>query len=78
MYGQSVPQKTVRNMTTKDVSGTLPIKLYAADPPTVHPLDFTAVLSEAAAVPVPHSETTETLHKLSQIVCVKADSNDSH
>ena len=36
------------------------------------------VLSEAAAVPVPHRETTETLYKLSQIVCVKADPNESH
>ena len=53
MYGQSVPQKTVRNMTTKDNPGTLPINLYAADSPTVQPLDFT-VLSEVAAVPVPH------------------------
>ena len=76
MYGQSVPQKTVRNMTTKDKPGTLPIDLYAADSPTVQPLDFT-VLSEAAAIPVPHRETTETLYKLSQIVCVKADSSDS-
>ena len=77
MYGQSVPQKTVRNMTTKDNSGILPMNMYAANSPTVHPLDFT-VLSEAAVVPVPHRETTETLCKLSQIVCVKADSNDSH
>ena len=37
----------------------------------MQPLDFT-VLSEAAATPVPHRETTETLYKLSQIVCVKA------
>lgn len=44
--------------------------------PTIQPLDFT-VLSEAAAVPVPHRETTETLYKLSQIVCVKADSSDT-
>ena len=28
-YGQSVPQKTVRNMSPKDIPGTLPIKLYA-------------------------------------------------
>ena len=28
MYGQSVLQKTVRNMTTKDNPGTLPINLY--------------------------------------------------
>ena len=53
MYGQSVPQKTVRNMTTKDNLGTLPINLYATDSPTVRPLDFT-VVSEAAADPVPH------------------------
>ena len=75
MYGQSVPQKTVRNMTTKDNPGTLPINLYAADSLTVQPLDFT-VLSEAAAVPVPHRETRETFYKLSQIVCVKTDSSD--
>ena len=38
-------------MTTKDNSGTLPINLYAADSPTVHPLDIT-VLSEAAITTV--------------------------
>ena len=49
MYGQSVPQKTVRNMTITDNPGTLPINLYAADSLTVEPLDFT-VLRGAAAV----------------------------
>lgn len=58
-------------MTTKDNPGTLPINLYAADSPTVQPVDYT-VRSEAAATPVPHRETTETFNKLSQIVCVKA------
>ena len=67
----------MRNMTTKDNPGTLPINLYAADSPTVKPLDCT-VLSEVAAVPVPYRETTETLYKLSQIFCVKADSSESH
>ena len=61
MYG---PQKTVRNMTTKNN----PTNLYAADSLTVQPLDFT-VLSETAATPVTHMETTETLHKLSYTVC---------
>ena len=51
-------------MTTKNNPGTLPINLYAADSPTVQPLDFT-VLSEAAAVPVPHLENRETIYKLS-------------
>lgn len=36
----------------------------------MQPLDFT-VLSEAAATPVPHRETTETLYSVSQIFCVK-------
>ena len=76
MFGQSVLQKTVQNMTTKDNPGTqLPINLYTADSLTVQPLDFT-VLSEAAAVPVPHRETRETFYKLSQIVCVKTYSSD--
>ena len=48
MYGQSVLQKTVRNMTTKDNPGTLPINFYAADSLTLQPLDCT-MLSEAAA-----------------------------
>jgi hypothetical protein len=77
MYGQSVPQKTVRNMTTKDNPGTLPINLYAADSPTVQTIDF-ATLSESAAVSSAHKKTTETLYKLSQIVCVKTDSSDTH
>lgn len=76
MYGQSVPLKNVRNMTTKDNPRTLPINLYAADSPNVQPLDFT-VLSESAAVPVLHRQTTETIYTLSQIVCVKADSSDT-
>ena len=71
MHGHIVPQKTVWNMTTKDDPGTLPINLYAADSLTVQSLDFT-VQSEAAAVLVPHREKTETFHKLSQIVCVRA------
>jgi len=63
-------------MTTKDNPGTLPITLYGADSMTVQPLDF-IVLRGAAAVPVPHSKTTETFYKLSQIVCVNADSSDT-
>jgi hypothetical protein len=32
-YGQSVPQKTVRNMTVKDNPGTLPVILYQVECP---------------------------------------------
>jgi len=36
-HGQSVPQKTVRNMSTKDNSGNLPINLYLTEQPTSQP-----------------------------------------
>ena len=39
------------------------VNLYAADSPTVQPLDFT-VPSQAEAVPVQHEETTETSIKV--------------
>ena len=65
------PENSAKHDNKGKDPGTLPINLWVADSPTVQPLDFT-VLSEAAATPVPHRETTETLYKLSQIVCVKA------
>ena len=45
-YGQSVPQKTVRNMSTKDNPGTLPINLYAQVQPTITPLDFSKIAED--------------------------------
>ncbi|CAH3141336.1 unnamed protein product [Porites evermanni] len=39
-HGQSVAQKTVRNMSTKDNPGTLPINLYLTERPTSQPFDF--------------------------------------
>ena len=39
-HGQSVAQKTVRNMSTKDNPGTLPINLYLTEQPTSQPFDF--------------------------------------
>ena len=70
VYGQSVPQKTVRNMTTKDNPGNMPINLYSAESLIEEPLDFT-VLSEEATDSASQKGTAETLYKISQIVCVK-------
>jgi len=39
-HGQSVPQKTMRNMSTKDNPGTVPINLYLTEQPTSQPFDF--------------------------------------
>ncbi len=47
-YGQSVPQKTVQNMSTKDNPGTLPINLYAHAQPTNEPLDFWKIADNGA------------------------------
>ena len=44
VHGQSIPPhfppNKVRNMTTKDNTGTLPINLYAVGPLDVQPLDL--------------------------------------
>eukprot|EP00794_Sanderia_malayensis_P018779 gene18779-20670_t len=70
MYGQSVPQKTVRSMTTKDNPGTLPINLYAANSPPVEPLDF-SVLSQAPAVGKPQTnKNAEKSFEVINILCV--------
>eukprot|EP00794_Sanderia_malayensis_P004545 gene4545-5143_t len=75
MYGQSVPQKTVRSMTTKDNPGTLPINLYAANSPPVEPFDF-SVLSQAPAVGAPQTNSRpETLYEQGQFVCVRGNRN---
>ena len=42
-HGQSVAQKTVRNMSTKDNPGTLPINLYLTEQPTSQPFDFVKI-----------------------------------
>ena len=42
-YGQSVPQNTVRNTSTKDNPGTLPINLYAQAQPASEPLEFSKI-----------------------------------
>ena len=47
-------KKTVRNMSTKDNPGTLPINLYLTEQPTSQPFDF-------GKVGEVQGETTETL-----------------
>ena len=45
-YGQSVPQRTVRNMSTKDNPGTLPINLDAQVQLTATPLNFSKIAQD--------------------------------
>ena len=64
VHGQSVPQKTVRNMTTKDNPGTLPINLYAVGPPDVQPLDLTKLGDRHSVQDMPQNEVREFLYSL--------------
>ena len=68
VHGQSVPQKTVRNMTTKDNPGTLPINLYAVGPPDVQPLDLTKLGDHHSVQQMPQKEVTEFLYTSNQII----------
>ena len=70
VHGQSVPQKTVRNMTTKDNPGTPPINLYAVGPPDVQPLDSTKLGDHHSVQQMPQKEVTEFLTCLQENVKV--------
>ena len=45
-YGESVPQKTARNMSTKDNPCALPMNLYAQVQPTITPLDLSKIAED--------------------------------
>ena len=66
-------QNTVRNMTSKHNPPTLPINLYAVDPPDVQPLDFTKLGDQRSVQHMPQKEVTEFLYTSNQSVCVKDD-----
>ena len=72
-YGQSVPQKTVRNMTTKDNPGTLPVNLYVVDP-LVEPADFEQLASRNQR-DTSNEKEQEFQFRQGQIVCMNVESS---
>ena len=60
-------------MTTKHNPATLPINLYAVDPPDVQPLDFTKLGDHHSVQHMPQKEVTECLYTSNQLVCVEED-----
>ena len=74
-YGQSVPQKTVRNMSTKDNPGTLPINLYAHAQPTNEPLDFSKITENVAHTATHHANTNDLLYSTGDVVFLASDAN---
>ena len=79
-YGQSVPQKTVRNMSTKDNPGTLPINLYAQVQPTITPLDFSNIAEDGqdgARTSAHHDNSHELLYTSEDVVFLASDATSA-
>ena len=75
-YDQSVPQRTVRNMSTKDNPGTLPINLYAQVQPTITPLDFSKIAKDGqdgARTTAYHDNSHKLLYTLGDVVFLASD-----
>ena len=72
-YGQSVPQKTLRNMSTKDNPDTLAINLYAQAQPTITPLDSSKIAEDGqdgARKSAHHDNSHELLYTSADVVTV--------
>ena len=70
-YGQSVPQKTVRKLNTKDNPGTLAINRYAHLQPTITPLDFSKIAEDGqdgARTTAHHDNSHERLYTSEDVV----------
>ena len=72
IHDYSVPQKTVRNMSTKENPGTLLINLYAVGAPF-----YLTQLGEHPLQHLPLKEATELLHVSNQMICVEGDKGDT-
>ena len=74
-YGQSVPQNTVRNMSTKDNPGTLPINLYAQAQPASEPLEFSKITENGTQTDTHHANTHNLLHSTGDVVFLSSYAN---
>ncbi|CAG2202754.1 unnamed protein product [Mytilus edulis] len=71
--GQCVRQLTVRNMSTKDYLGTLPLNCYLRKLPDVHELDFSKLsvdVQETVGTTVDIQETRNVIFSKGSTVCV--------
>ncbi len=69
-FGQSVRQQSVRNMTTKDATGTLPLNCYEAKMPDPKPMDFTRLDLEQRDQ-TDERNLSKVLYPMSSVVCVQ-------
>ena len=67
-FGKPVRQLTVRNQSTKDNVGTLPLFAYSTPDPEPRPLDFSATDDLAASVASRNTETQHEPHTVANIL----------
>ena len=72
-YGQSVPQKTIRNMSAKDNPGTLPINLYAQVQLTSEPLDFSKIAENVVQAATHPDNLHDLLYTCGEVVYLGSD-----
>ena len=76
-HGQSIPQKTVRNMSTKDNPGTLPVNLYLTEQSTSHSIDFCAVGQSSKVSATEKKNPIDRVHSRESIVYLASDASSS-
>ena len=67
-FGKPVRQLTVRNQSTKDNVGTLPLFAYSTPDPPPRPLDFSATDDLAASAASRNTETQPEPHNVANIL----------
>ena len=75
-YGQSVPQKTARNTSTKDNPCTLPLNIYAQVQPAITPLDFSKIAEDrqdGARTTADYDNSHELLYTSRDVVFLASD-----
>ena len=74
-HGQSVPQKTVRNLSTKDNPGTLPVNLYQRKKIALKPIDLDNFHQATERHPKGNQANVQSLalYEAQNVVCMKAE-----
>ena len=76
-HGQSGPQKTVRNMSTKDNPGTLPVNLYLTEQSTSQPIDFCKIGQSSEGSATGKENPIDRVHSRQSIVYLASDESSS-